>query len=136
MLGYAENAADLSSVRQEMELRTGDFAYRDDEGYFWITGRKSRFIKLFGVRTGLDDVERQLRTLGFQALATGEDDCLMIAILEGSNTSEVQTQLCKLYRTHASAINVLTIPEFPISPSGKVLYAELLRHLKTRLGRA
>jgi long-chain acyl-CoA synthetase len=130
MLGYAENADDLAIDRPISELHTGDLAYRDEDGYFWITGRKSRFIKLFGVRTGLDDVERQLRVMGINALATGEDDCLMIAVLKGSDTNEALAKLSKLLRVHPSAIRIFTVSEFPIAPSGKVLYADLLCQLK------
>jgi long-chain acyl-CoA synthetase len=132
MLGYAENADDLMVDRTITKLHTGDFGYRDEDGFFWLTGRKSRFIKLFGVRTGLDDVERQLRFMGIHALATGEDDCLMVAVLEDTNPDEARERLRKIYRVHTSAILVFTVKKFPIAPSGKVLYADLLCQLKSQ----
>ena len=38
-----------------------DLAIIDEDGYFLITGRKKRFIKLFGNIISLDDVEEFLQ---------------------------------------------------------------------------
>ena len=35
-------------------------ARRDGDGFYYIVGRKKRFIKLYGNRVGLDEVERLL----------------------------------------------------------------------------
>lgn len=41
---------------------TGDNAYRDQEGYFWITGRNDDVIKVSGHRIGTGEVESALLT--------------------------------------------------------------------------
>src|SRR5690606_2200605 len=60
MLGYAETPADLALGRTIHELRTGDLARRTSTGLYEVVGRRSRFIKLFGLRIDLDQVERTL----------------------------------------------------------------------------
>jgi acyl-CoA synthetase (AMP-forming)/AMP-acid ligase II len=42
-------------------LHTGDIAHFDERGLFYIDGRISRFVKPYGVRVSLDDIERVLR---------------------------------------------------------------------------
>lgn len=41
---------------------TGDGAYQDDDGYFWITGRNDDVIKVSGHRIGTGEVESALLT--------------------------------------------------------------------------
>ena len=42
---------------QHGELRTGDLATVDEDGYFTVVGRLKRFAKLFGRRVSLEDVD-------------------------------------------------------------------------------
>lgn len=41
-------------------LATVDLAYRDNDGFYYIAGRKKRFIKLLGNRISLDETEELL----------------------------------------------------------------------------
>jgi len=57
-LGYANNVNDLSlpDINKEI-LYTGDIAYRDKEGFYFIIGRKNRYAKIFGIRVNLAELE-------------------------------------------------------------------------------
>jgi len=48
---------DLVHFEEIDELRTGDLAVVDSDGYFYITGRLKRFVKIFGSRINLDELE-------------------------------------------------------------------------------
>jgi len=86
MLGYATVVADLACPdTQNSYLRTGDLAWRDEEGYYFMAGRLHRFIKLFGNRIALDEIEAQLSAAGHDVAVTGRDDLLVIA-LRGTQT--------------------------------------------------
>ena len=50
-LGYAECADDLSKGDERHgRLVTGDIAKRDTDGFYYVVGRKKRFLKIFGNR--------------------------------------------------------------------------------------
>lgn len=83
-MGYALCAADLAKGDEfHGVLHTGDMARRDQDGYFYIVGRRSRFIKMAGKRIGLDQVERILRRAfpDLDLACAGEDDDLHVYIV-------------------------------------------------------
>ena len=57
-LGYAKNINDLnlSNVNKGI-LYTGDLAYKDKDGFYFIIGRKNRYAKIFGIRVNLAELE-------------------------------------------------------------------------------
>ncbi len=66
--------ADLTEGQGSDILRTGDIARRLPDGMFEIVERRSRFVKLFRLRIGLDEVEKHLHGAGLAwavALAGG-----------------------------------------------------------------
>ena len=57
-LGYAECFNDLlRGDDNKGTLYTGDLVYKDNDGFYYIAGRKKRFLKLFGNRISLDYTE-------------------------------------------------------------------------------
>jgi acyl-CoA synthetase (AMP-forming)/AMP-acid ligase II len=80
MLGYAHEPADLARGREVHSLRTGDLARRTELGLFEIVGRCSRFVKIFGLRVDLDQVERLVAERGLRAIATGDDTQVVVAV--------------------------------------------------------
>ena len=57
-LGYAKNYKDLNlSDLNKGTLFTGDTAYRDRDGFYFIIGRKNRYTKIFGIRINLAELE-------------------------------------------------------------------------------
>ena len=78
-LGYARSCYDLSAGDlNNGVLATGDLAMIDSDGYYYITGRKSRFLKIFGNRVNLDEVEQTLNELGYSCACVGVDDHMKI----------------------------------------------------------
>ncbi len=52
-MGYAECGADLAKGDERHGiLATGDMAQFDEDGYYYIVGRKKRFLKIYGNRIG------------------------------------------------------------------------------------
>lgn len=126
MMGYAECLEDLS-LGDELAgiLHTGDTATVDDEGYFTITGRMKRFIKLFGLRINLDDVEKKLEAVIQVPIAcTGNDDKLVVVLENEEQVDHVKENLERLYKLHRSAYKVV-IFEIPRMANGKTDYMKL-----------
>jgi acyl-CoA synthetase (AMP-forming)/AMP-acid ligase II len=128
MMGYAENADDLSRGDElGGVLATGDLARRDADGYYYIVGRLKRFIKIHGNRISLDEVERRIQQRGIAAYATGYDDKLIVALAEtGISSTELALSIIKEYKLHHSVVQVVACREVPLTSSGKVNYPELL----------
>lgn len=127
MMGYAENREDLSKG-DEMNgvLRTGDIAKRDSEGFYTIVGRKRRFLKMFGKRTNLEDVERILKErFKVEVASTGEDNELLVFVTEKSVKDEIVPYLAGKLKLHPSAIKAFYIENIPKNAAGKTLYATL-----------
>lgn len=124
-LGYATRKADLCSgdVNRGV-LATGDIAQRDDEGFYYIIGRKKRFLKIFGNRVNLDEVETLLGEGGYVAACVGEDDSMVIYIEEGDKTA-VQTFVSESTGLYHGAFRVVQIDRLPRNAAGKILYSEL-----------
>lgn len=130
MMGYAESVQDLTDGETLTTLLTGDLARRDNEGHFWITGRLKRFVKLFGNRFGLDEVELYLSAKGLDAGAVGRDDALMIGVVTDADSAVTLRQdLSTHYRLHPSAIQVYALDKLPRNGAGKLLHGELQQML-------
>ena len=76
MLGYAQCEADLCKGDElGGVLKTGDLGRRDEDGFFYVTGRRSRFLKMFGQRFSLDEIENELASrLHSPVACRGSDD--------------------------------------------------------------
>lgn len=127
MMGYATERADLALPAMSPVLTTGDMAERTPSGLYRITGRKSRFVKIFGNRIDLDEVERIVERNGIAAVATGTDDQLVVAIEAGNTKTAdcVVPILVAALKLPADRIVVLLPPILPRLPSGKIDYPQL-----------
>jgi len=129
MMGYAETRTDLARGDDlNGVLRTGDLGRQDDEGYVYLEGRLSRFVKLSGVRINLDAVEETLAgKFGNQFAATGSDDALVIWNPEPSQhaDSSITAVLRELFNIFPSMVSVRSVDELPLLPNGKLDYRSL-----------
>ncbi len=123
MLGYAENLADLAlgDVNQGL-LHTGDLGYQDADGFFFITGRVKRFIKVFGLRISLDAIDELLATKGLAAVSTGRDDRLVIFNEPTINmsSSEIINYISNSIKINVNAISVHCVELLPRTSNGKI----------------
>ena len=137
MLGYAENVTDLADFTPNQELATGDLAYRDSEGDFFIQGRIKRIIKINGERTNLDEVERILSENIDSIKVIGEDN-LITCVIEsrlcesGANKTtdtHIPTidskSIATLLGFHPRLIRIRFIDSIPLLANGKVDYGSL-----------
>ena len=92
-LGYAECAADLAKGDERHGvLATGDMARFDADGYYYIVGRKKRFLKIYGNRVNLDEVDRLLKARfnNLDCASAGVDDHMYLFITAPDLAAEVK----------------------------------------------
>ena len=134
MLGYAETRGCLAKA-DEMDgrLPTGDLGSRDADGFFYITGRLKRFIKVFGLRLNLDEVEKMLESkLSCSVACVGKDESLHV-LVESDNDAEVaeaKKHVVELYKLHHSVIHAHRTSLLPVNASGKKDYASVAHELR------
>jgi long-chain acyl-CoA synthetase len=125
-LGYAESLFDLSKKDENNGiLRTGDLAYFDEDGYFFISGRIKRMIKVYGNRISLDEVEGLLNEHGHDCICAGTDDQMYIYTLK-----EDCVQIKKIIKEklNLKGFKVMRIDEIPRNHFGKILYSDLPKY--------
>lgn len=127
-LGYAENRDDLAKGDERNgKLITGDMAKRDSDGYYYIVGRKKRFLKVFGNRVNLDECERLIKKEfdDIEFVCGGVDDKLCIYMTDDSKKENVIQFISRKMGFHPSAFTTIKIDEIPKNEAGKVLYKNL-----------
>jgi long-chain acyl-CoA synthetase len=127
-MGYADSRYDLSLGDVNCSiLHTGDLAERDEDGYYRIVGRQKRFIKIYGNRVNLQDVELRLLTFESELACSGRDDLLEVYLVANnfSRAREIKKELMASLRVGAQAIAIYELRALPRNESGKVQYSEL-----------
>ena len=127
MLGYASNLNDLTKGDvQKGKLSTGDVGYYDDEEFYYITGRLNRFIKIYGLRVNLDEIDHWLKKKKFNAISDGNDDKLVIYFeMSGIQKSSFLKTFMKVFKIHPNDIKIVEINCIPYLKNGKIDYVSL-----------
>lgn len=127
-LGYAQCREDLAKGDERGgRLETGDMARFDEDGYYYIVGRKKRFLKIFGNRVNLDEIDRLL-SVAFEDVrcaSTGVDDKMVTYVTDENMVEDVREWLSSTTRLSQSAFSVRYLEEIPLNEAGKVLYKDL-----------
>ena len=125
-LGYATNCADLGKGDENRGvLQTGDMAKRDRDGFYYIVGRKKRFLKLFGNRINLDEAERLLRAAGYDCACAGADDKLTIYVTQEGQQAQILQIISERTGINPQGFAVAYIDKIPRNESGKIVYSAL-----------
>ena len=127
-LGYAECQYDLSKGDERNGiLVTGDMAKRDEDGYYYIVGRKKRFLKIYGNRVNLDETERMIQSQfdGMECACVGEDDHMQIYVTDKNMEKDVTEFITNKTGLNWKAFTVHYIEEIPKNESGKKNYQKL-----------
>jgi len=114
---------------------TGDFAMRDDDGYFWLLGRADEVLKVAGHRLGTAEVEdaviahpavTEAGVTGKPDEVKGETMVLFITLKKGISQSEtLKKELADLLRETIGPVAVpdaiYFVDSIPKTRSGKIM---------------
>ena len=126
-MGYAVCAEDLVKGDEWKGVRrTGDMAKIDADGYVTLTGRASRFLKIFGNRVSLEEVENLVKDgfAGAGCAATGADNDLHVFVC-GVSAADVEKFLVAKLHFNATVVKVHVLDSIPLNANGKTDYPKL-----------
>jgi long-chain acyl-CoA synthetase len=133
MQGYAETRACLAKPdEQRGRINTGDIGYKDGDGYLYITGRLRRFVKVFGLRLNLDEIELMLESIiecPVVCIGNDEDLHLFIESLNDKDALEAKKHIIDLYQLHHSVVHAHRMASLPLTSAGKKDYRAIEREL-------
>ena len=126
-MGYAYNQEDLQKGDEWCgTFYTGDLARRDKDGFYYIVGRKSRFLKLLSYRISLDQCENLIREqLEIDCACTGNDQQMEIYITENDCEEKIIDLICNKTGLYRTLFKVIKIDSIERTSSGKIKYDRL-----------
>lgn len=125
-MGYAESPEDLAKGDENFGvLHTGDVARKDKDGFFYITGRMKRFVKVWGNRVNLDAIEQLIKPITQDCACVGEDDKITVFVTKEELCDKLKSYLAEKTGLNIRAFTVNCINEVPKKSSGKIDYASL-----------
>lgn len=133
--GYAKTQYDLRTVTTQGNiLSTGDVGYMDQDGYLYLTGRKSRFAKINGYRVGLDELQEELsETVGCEILCVMGNrkgtEHIMIYCVESEGVAEKIQSIMNAKRKLLGRWCLQYITQIPYQRNGKPDYQSLIKNV-------
>lgn len=127
-LGYAECGLDLAlGDERNGILLTGDMAQFDKDGYYYIVGRKKRFLKIYGNRVNLDEMDGMIKGAfgGIDCACVGVDDHMYIFITDESKGETIKEFIVNKTKLNRAAFRMVVVGAIPKNDAGKTLYKEL-----------
>lgn len=129
-MGYAEKPEDLSKGDENHGiLHTGDVAKCDKDGYYYITGRMKRFVKIWGNRVNLDTIEQLIKPITTNCACVGDDNKITVFLTDRIYEKKVITYLAEKTKLNIRAFEIKVLEEIPTKVSGKIDYFQLKKLL-------
>jgi acyl-coenzyme A synthetase/AMP-(fatty) acid ligase len=122
-LGYANCIEDLSKGDENHGvMHTGDLARRDADGCYYIVGRLKRFLKIFGLRIGLDEVENIIKsTYNVDCYCKGTDEKLIVLITNSEISEGLPDFIEEKTHLFHKNIEIVVVDKILRNEAGKVI---------------
>lgn len=129
--GYLDDPEETARRMPDGELRTGDLATVDEDGYIYVVDRREDFIKSWGVRISSQEIEAvalqltdlvQAAVVGVPDDAAGERVEMVAVCRDGSGlTAQDVIDHCRArLAKHMVPASVHLVPLIPLNSNGKI----------------
>jgi len=131
MAGYISNESATREILINGWLHSGDLVRKDDEGFFWITGRKKSVIIRGGINIYPEEISEILNSfdeikesvsLGLEDEMWGEQ--VISCVVFQNSTALTTEKIFEKLRSHLPAEKIpnkiIELDELPKGPSGKI----------------
>ena len=143
MKEYYNNEDETKTALREGWLYTGDIAWKDSKGYYFIKGRKKDLIKVGGLQVWPQEIEEVIQLLegvkettaaGIPDDYLGEVVIAWVVLKPGSYLKEadILAHCSENIARHKVPARILFIDQLPRTTVGKVLRRELVSYIKSK----
>jgi acyl-CoA synthetase (AMP-forming)/AMP-acid ligase II len=131
--GYLNDSERSRRVFKDGWLRTGDLAHLDEDGYIWIHGRKTSFLKIRGVRVSLAEVETTVATVPgvYECVAAAvpheeAGEALVLWVVpEQRAQNNIEKRVRRSLPVHWTCESIKIVSEIPKTSHGKISLSSL-----------
>ncbi len=131
-LGYLDDPAETAAKFDAGWLSTGDIGFRDDDGYLWIKGRTSEFMKIRGVRISFAEVEARVNAMPgvYESAATSVShpeagEALALFLVGDDSSQGLAERVRHSLPPQWTCISVRVVSELPKTANGKIARSRL-----------
>ena len=138
MIGYWGNAKATDETMSDEWLKTGDLVYFDDEGYFYVVGRKKDMFKSGGENVYPAEIEQviskmkwvhEVAVIGVPDEKWGEvGKAFVVCNTEHFNETELREHCSKFLAKFKIPKSFARIAELPKAGSGKIVKKDLAQY--------
>ncbi len=113
-LGYSKNYKDLcKGDLNKGKLYTGDIGYKDNENYYFLSARKNRISKIFGLRINLDDIENFLKKFKINSKCLISNKKLKILIKNNYSRKKIKFKISNFSGINENYIQITKVKKYP-----------------------
>jgi acyl-CoA synthetase (AMP-forming)/AMP-acid ligase II len=125
--GYLNDWEESRRVFRDGWLRTGDLGYLDEDGYIWIHGRKTAFLKIRGVRVSFAEIEAAVAAMPgvYECAASAvpheeAGEALVLWVVPEQGAQKLEEQVRHSLPVHWTCESIKIVSEIPKTSHGKI----------------
>ncbi len=123
-LGYSNSLKDLENKTNKNNiLNTGDIAFKDKDEFYYLKGKLTRFVKLFGNRISLDELENIIFKFGIKVVCVqNKKDSISIFVDHKINEKLLINYISDYTLINKNVFKIVIIKKFPLLDNNKIDY--------------